>query len=106
VDVRVPHPRHDTFLADPTHVRPILPTTLEMFSRAFIADSEQRNVSTTPLAYYHGTDMKLRSANYLLAEHWRQAVLKGELSEREAQAAIDQFNNVCTEIVMVWEKVS
>jgi predicted SAM-dependent methyltransferase len=30
--IRVPHPRSDYFLADPTHVRPIMPGTLELFS--------------------------------------------------------------------------
>jgi len=30
MDITVPHPRHDDFLADPTHVRPI--TVLELFS--------------------------------------------------------------------------
>ena len=33
VRVTVPHPRHDTFLADPTHVRPISPLLFSLFSK-------------------------------------------------------------------------
>ena len=33
INIRVPHPRHDSFLADPTHRRPITAVTMQMFSK-------------------------------------------------------------------------
>src|SRR5687767_8310331 len=33
VRIAVPHPRHDNFFDDPTHVRAITPMTLELFSK-------------------------------------------------------------------------
>src|SRR5690242_6188134 len=33
VEIRVPHPRSEGFLGDPTHVRPISPTILTLFSK-------------------------------------------------------------------------
>ena len=33
IDIRVPHPNHDTFLIDPTHKRPILPGTFDLMSK-------------------------------------------------------------------------
>ena len=44
VRVFVPHPRHDFFLIDPTHVRAILPETLEMFDRKKIWNGWQGKV--------------------------------------------------------------
>src|SRR5262245_14771360 len=32
VSITVPHPRHDNFLGDPTHVRAVTPQGLELFS--------------------------------------------------------------------------
>jgi hypothetical protein len=34
VHVVVPHPRHDDFINDPTHVRPITPEVLSLFDRS------------------------------------------------------------------------
>ena len=33
LDITVPNSSHDSFTADPTHVRPILPLTLALFDR-------------------------------------------------------------------------
>src|SRR5262249_48391532 len=34
VRITVPHPRHDTFIGDPTHVRIITPAVMSLFDRA------------------------------------------------------------------------
>src|SRR4051794_18215857 len=33
IEIYVPHPRHNNFLIDPTHVRPIFPETIAMFDQ-------------------------------------------------------------------------
>src|ERR1700761_187803 len=35
VDIHVPHPRHDYFIGDPTHVRIITTEVLRLFSKKF-----------------------------------------------------------------------
>jgi len=106
VDIRVPHPRSDTFLGDPTHVRPIMPGTLQMCSRKANAKYRAEGWPNTPLAEQWDVDLELRSISYRLEEKWRAMVEAKEISMEEAQAAIGQFNNVCVEIHMVWEKAS
>lgn len=63
--VAVPHPRHDIFLHDPTHVRPITPGTLAMFSREVVDKHRTGSVfGITPLAYYLGVDFRMLDLNY------------------------------------------
>jgi predicted SAM-dependent methyltransferase len=33
IDIRVPHPRHDDFISDPTHVRPITILGLQLYDK-------------------------------------------------------------------------
>src|SRR5665213_561124 len=33
IHINVPHPRHDNFIGDPTHVRPVTPQMLALFSK-------------------------------------------------------------------------
>src|SRR3954467_8023608 len=50
VVIHVPHPRHDNFLGDPTHVRIITPDTLNLFDRAQNDAWRQSGSANTPLA--------------------------------------------------------
>lgn len=64
VIVSVPHPRHDLFLNDPTHQRPILPQTMLMFSKAQLADLAAKGQALTPLCDRIGVDFYLASVRY------------------------------------------
>jgi predicted SAM-dependent methyltransferase len=106
VDIRVPHPRSDHFLADPTHVRAIVPGTLEMCSKQSCERYRQNRRANTPLAEQWGVDMALKSTTFLLQEPWRTMFKNKELSTTDMESKINQLNNVCQEIQMVWEKAS
>ncbi len=62
IRIHVPHPRHDDFITDPTHVRPILPATLAMFDREVNQRWRDENAANTQLAVHTGTDFKMVSA--------------------------------------------
>ena len=62
VRIHVPHPRHDDFITDPTHVRPILPDTLAMFDREMNERWRTEKAANTRLAIYTGTDFKMVDA--------------------------------------------
>jgi SAM-dependent methyltransferase len=55
VEIVVPHPRHDLFLNDPTHYRPITPTLLALFSREVVDEAAG---ALTPFAHYNGVDFR------------------------------------------------
>lgn len=71
IHISVPHFRHDTFFADPTHVRAITPTGLLLFSqranRAWINDG----LSNSPLGIYHEVDFEVTKTNYRASQVWR-----------------------------------
>ena len=105
IDIRVPHPRHDFFLADPTHVRTILPATLELFSRRRNREWAAQGVPNTPLALYHSVDFEIESSSFVLDEPYRSQLKAGKLSQEEASALIERYNNVASEIRLVLKVV-
>lgn len=57
--VTVPHPRHDHFIIDPTHVRPIMPEFFPMLSRKVNQKWIDDGYSSTPLAMQNNVDFDL-----------------------------------------------
>lgn len=93
VAITVPHPRHDDFLADPTHVRPILPETLQLFDRRLNERWQAEGLSNTPLALYAGVDFMLVERRVFLADPFAQQLDRGELSPQAAgELARHQYN--------------
>lgn len=106
VFITVPHPRSDEFLGDPTHVRPIIPGTLEMFGKEANERYRAERLSNTPFAEYLGVDLKLIAVDYCLRPQWKDALDNGEISIDDIKQALVQLNNVAGEIKMIWEKAS
>lgn len=61
VEFVLPHPRHDWFYQDPTHVRPMLPVSFEHFDRSKSIQWYLSGSIHTPLALYWGIDFKIIS---------------------------------------------
>lgn len=105
VYIRVPHPRHDFFLGDPTHVRPILPATLEMFSLRRNLEWEAQGLPNTPLGKYHGVDFELEETQFVLDEPYAAQLKDGRITQEQAVEAAKRFGNVVTEIKMTLRAV-
>ena len=100
IHIRVPHPRHDFFLGDPTHVRAILPETLELFSLERNLAWAAQGAPNTPLARYHGVDFEIEQTQLVLDEPYATQAREGVLTQAEAAALATRYNNVATEIKM------
>jgi len=100
IEIHVPHPRHDEFLADPTHVRPILPETMALFSKTANIDWQERNLANTPLALYLGVDFELSRINMHLDEPWLGRAGRGEITRENLEEATRSHNNVVKQIDM------
>ena len=105
VRIAVPHPRHDDFLADPTHVRAITPMTLALFSRRQNLEWVEQGGSNTTLALYHGVDFETRKIARVLEEPYRADLEAGRLSHADIDALASQRNNVVREYRYVLEVV-
>ena len=105
VTITVPHPRHDHFLNDPTHVRPITPQGLELFSRARCLEWQKAGSANTPLALYLEVDFALKSVNIVPDKAWRDRIARGEASQRDVMEASRLYNNVISETTIVLQAV-
>ena len=97
VRIAVPHPRHDNFFDDPTHVRAITPMTLSLFSKAANLKWKAQGGSNSPLALYAGVDFELLE--------WSETVDEKFKDHPNLADMLQHWNNVATEYRMVLQVV-
>lgn len=100
IDVHVPHPRHDIFLIDPTHKRPIYPLTLDMFSKTKNKSDLESNNPETPLGFIHDVDLYVAEYTPVLDQYWAPQFQK--ISEEQCDHIARSFNNVIVEYHIKW----
>jgi SAM-dependent methyltransferase len=97
VRIVVPHPRHDNFINDPTHVRAVTPAMLELFDRRKNDAWQAAGVANSPLAHYTGVDFELVDTKAILAEPYRSRLLAKQMTVAQLDAAAAAQNNVIEE---------
>jgi predicted SAM-dependent methyltransferase len=105
VTVTVPHPRHDHFLFDPTHVRAVTAEGLQMFSQKLNRDWMSQGFANTPLGVYVGVDFDLESASLMLDDYWRRKLERKQITQAELELALRNSNNVVQETTIVLKAV-
>lgn len=105
ITVIVPHPRHDFFLDDPTHVRPITEDGLAMFSQAANREWMARGIANTPLGIYLGIDFAIESVQYDLDAHWAGRLQRREVTNQELDYARKSYMNVVTQTQIVMRAI-
>ena len=100
VVIEVPHPRHDDFIGDPTHVRIINPRVLTLFSRKNNLRWKQEQRANTTLALFLDVDLELTDIVLVPDERYREQVIKGELTTQQLEALALERNNVVQEYRM------
>ena len=103
ITIHVPHPRHDNYLGDPTHVRAITPQQLTLFDRqlndAWVAGGVS---SATPLAHYLQVDFHIANVTTVLDPVYYQKYAAGELTLDEVNQKARELNNVIGEYHITW----
>jgi hypothetical protein len=94
VRILVPHPRHDDFINDPTHVRAITPVLFTLFDRQRNLQWIEARFANTPLAIYLDVDFVVESSEVTLVPLYHQKVVSGELSEEEIRTLLREKNNI------------
>jgi SAM-dependent methyltransferase len=100
IDVRVPHPRHDTFLIDPSHRRPIYPHTLDMFSKTRNKRDMDAGGCETPIGFINEVDIYVLEHWPILDDYWKPRFQ--EMSEEQCEHTARTFNNVVIEYHIKW----
>ncbi|MHB1036193.1 MAG: class I SAM-dependent methyltransferase [Pirellulales bacterium] len=101
IHIGAPHPRHDDFITDPTHVRVITPESLTMFSKAKNRRWIEHGFTNSPLGVYLDLDFEVARVRYVLDEPWRTQLHNGQITSAAIREAAKRYNNVIREIRMV-----
>ncbi|MCU0863851.1 MAG: glycosyltransferase [Planctomycetes bacterium] len=105
VRIVVPHPRHQDYLQDPTHVRPIVPELFLHTSLDHNRDWQRRGLPGTPLAEYLGLDFAIVSVEQRLDPHWRAWLQQDPARQQQIDAIARSQNNVVQEVEIVLRAV-
>lgn len=96
IDIRVPHPRHDSFLADPTHRRPITPLGLQLFSKKFNDECRRTGAASSRLGHFFNVDFEILDWNYIPEDKYREIL--ADKPREYIEQYIDERCNVVSEI--------
>jgi len=100
VIIAVPHPRHDNFITDPTHVRPVMPGTIAMLDQTRNIRDFENGGQETKLGLMNGVDLDLQEVAFELNEPWASAQAQQRISKDDLQRDLAVLNNVCVQIRM------
>jgi hypothetical protein len=103
IHIQVPHPRHEHFLWDPTHVRPITVEGLQAFDQAHNRAWVERNFANTPLGLYMGVDLRITKYTYFLDPMFREKIENHEITIEQIPELMKTHNNVCQQIDIEWQ---
>jgi hypothetical protein len=94
VEIHAPHPRHDNFIGDPTHVRIISPQVMSLFDRELNDRWQAGGEANTPLAHYLGVDFHTVEARTIVGEPYRSQHAAGQVTLEQVAEALRSLNNV------------
>lgn len=105
IQINVPHPRHDNFINDPTHVRIITPELLGLFSKANCKYWAENGGANSPLAIYLNVDFEIRDVHMVLEEKYLQLLSSKEIDGDQLNEFLASRNNVASEYRITLEVI-
>tara|TARA_B100001105_G_C22177490_1_gene351242 strand:- start:30 stop:590 length:561 start_codon:yes stop_codon:yes gene_type:complete len=103
INIRVPHPRHDDFISDPTHVRPITILGLQLYDKELNNEWKKKNYANTQLALIHKVNFKVVDVKYKLVDKYKNLLIEKKISETDINDYIEKYNNIVREMSIKWE---
>jgi hypothetical protein len=100
IRINVPHPRHDNFIGDPTHVRIITPQLLMLFSQKNCDLWKAEGASNTPFAHYLNVDFETIRAEIKLETAYENALRSGQIKPEEIDMLLRERNNIAVEYII------
>jgi hypothetical protein len=105
IRINVPHPRHNNFINDPTHVRIITPELLLLFSKRMNEEWKHMHAANSPLALYLNVDFELVSVQHILDEPYLSMFNNKQITVEELSRALKDKNNVASEYRIVMKAI-
>ena len=98
LDITVPHPRHDDFLSDPTHVRPITVLGLSLYDKEKNEQWKKDGAANSPLGIIHDVNFKVVDVRYDLAKDYVKMVKEKKITKEKLFEMIERYNNIVKQI--------
>ena len=98
IDIIIPHPRHDDFLSDPTHISPILPQTLELYDKELNEKWKMENKANSPMAFINNVNFKIEKVEYKLEKKYLIKLNQKKITDEELREIMEKYNNVIKHI--------
>ena len=105
INIAVPHPRHDHFISDPTHVRPITVLSLFLFDKAQNGKWGKNGAANTPLGLIHKVNFKIEDINYQIEDDVMAKFKAGDIDKLKLDYMIKHYNNVVKQIDIKWRVI-
>ena len=102
IDIIVPHPRHDDFISDPTHVRPITVLGLSLYDKEQNEIWQSQGAANTPLGLILGIDFKIENVQYQVEDEIMKKFNSKELTKKELEHLMLHHNNVIKQTTIKW----
>ena len=93
INIIVPHPRHDDFLADPTHVKPITALGLQLYDKELNLYWQKIKAANSTLALIHKVNFKIIKTTIFLTEEYHNKMQEKTLSQEQLEQHIRLYNN-------------
>lgn len=98
IDIAVPHPRHEVFLNDATHVRPVTVEGMRLFSKKFNKYEISRGGASSTLGLMFDVDFELLTYEYVYDSFYDEILKK--LGRQELERLMREALNTTIEIKM------
>lgn len=97
IEINVPHPRHDNFLDDPTHVRPITPRLLSLFDKSLNKHWLETGEPYSTLALYLNVDFEIVESLQIPDEPYLSLLRSDSMPIAELEKLAHERNNIIGE---------
>jgi len=97
IHIHVPHPRHDAFIDDPTHVRIITPNLMTLFSKRLNLHWREVGASNSPLGLYLNVDFEVIDVQIIVDQKYAGMVNESNMAPDALLNISRENNNVISE---------
>jgi hypothetical protein len=97
IEVHVPSPWHWNYISDPTHVRPIIPDTFNLFNKEYCQQRIDLGGSETPLAMIYDIDLRPYDVAFIPDVQWQAEINTGKMNMSDIMKYHNMYRNVISE---------
>ena len=95
--VAVPSPWHWNFTSDPSHVRPVTPDGLNLFSKEHCQRCIDEKMAETPFAMIYDVDLRPHDVVWIPDDYWKNKIDRGEVQQSQMGELHNKYRNVVSE---------